>query len=425
MRKFFCLSAGLAACGVAGLATAGGPEVQSMDNAIDVQPVRMAQIGLDGKLLTPWVYTKDLQGFDSSCNDDVLWDQYEFTSADDSTPIGGDGCGLSQPSSRWFFGPSYCNTWTVNDIETYADGATGTTSDHAMFAWFWYGDGDTLGTEQCYLVTFTYDDFDDTCNGPAAGGGHPGVILDFGEQATNPAGYYRTDVLLCANGLSYEMPAAGGAMDLNMWNSYDSGTGNFTYATCGQAMLWGAKDGVAQGTSGPINWDDDTTYDSSDNCLADPNGNCLNVPDGNLHIFECYDYGGLVTCPAGNVGAMVAFFGEAQSSCLTLEVDRMVAGLKSTWTIGGGAQGEKVALVYGTNDGNTSGSSAGYCFTFGIKGVNAGKLICQKNLGAGGDTTCASPIPSNFQGVRVLTQAAKQGTCPEECMSNLLDMVIQ
>jgi hypothetical protein len=43
----------------------------------------------------------------------------------------------------------------------------------------------------------------------------------------------------------------------------------------------------------------------------------------------------------------------------------------------------------------------------------------------GGNATASKTIPGNVAGLRVLMQAAMQGTCPDECMSNLLDMIVQ
>jgi len=427
MRKFFCLSAGLAACSVAGLATAGGPQLQTAHKGIEVTPIRMAQISPEGKLTSPWVYTKDLQGVDSTCGDDTLWDGFDYNTPDGG-PENGDLCfTYFGPSTRWFFGPSYCNTWGLNDITSLAAGAAdGSLSDHAKFAWFWYGDGNPNGSEQCFLVTFTYEDFDTTCNGPAAANGYSGIILDFGLLATNPGGYYWTNVnTLCSAGLSYQMPMDGsGGYDMQQWNFFDGS--NFSFATCGQPMLWGQRDTAAQGSQTEFQWDDDTDIDSLGNCTTDVNGNCLNLPDGTLQApFECYTYAfGLCPDP---LGAMAAFLGTAgPTDCLGLEVDQLVGGASSTWTItdplGSNAT---VALVYGFQDGATNvNGQFGYCASFGIKGVSQSKLLCQGKLSAG-VKTCKKPIPVSAVGKRVLTQAAMRDTCPDQCMSNVLDMTVQ
>ncbi len=422
MRKFFCLSAGLAACTVAGLATAGGPQIQAAGNGTELTPTRYAGISQDGKLTTPWFYTADRMT-DGPCGEDTFFDSFDYNSPDGG-PENGEICDNTfQPSTRWFFGASWCNTWAVNDISALADGA-GSEAGHGKFGWQWYVDG--TNSEQCYLVTFTYEDFDDTCNGPAASNGYDGVILDFGVLAPG-AGYYWANVNnLCDNGLFYTMPADGeGAYDMQLWNFYDGA--NFDFATCGQPMLWGQREGQpADGASGEYQWDDDSDLDANGNCTADPNGFCENLPDGVLQApFECYTYAfGLCPDP---LGAMAAFIGEGgPTECLGLEIDKLVGGGTSTWTITDSlGSNAVVALVYGTAPGSTSVNGfAGYCATFGIKGVNQNKLVCQGRL-TSGVKTCKSFIPTNFVGRQVLTQAAMRDTCDDECMSNLLDLVVQ
>lgn len=112
--------------------------------------------------------------------------------------------------------------------------------------------------------------------------------------------------------------------------------------------------------------------------------------------------------------------------CLTVSVDRLIGGLASTFTIDDpNGSNAVVALVYGFQDGQTNvNGQSGYCASFGIKGVNQNKLICQGKLSAG-QKTCRQPIPGSAVGKRVLFQAAMRDTCPDTCMSNLLDMVVQ
>ena len=84
-----------------------------------------------------------------------------------------------------------------------------------------------------------------------------------------------------------------------------------------------------------------------------------------------------------------------------------------------------VALVYGFQSGQTNvNAQFGYYTSFGIKGVSQDKLICQGKLSAG-QKTCKQPIPGFAIGKRVLFQAAMRDTCPDTCMSNVLDMVVQ
>ncbi len=116
---------------------------------------------------------------------------------------------------------------------------------------------------------------------------------------------------------------------------------------------------------------------------------------------------------------------EGTSDCLTMTVDTLVAGQSAAWTVSGATPGEQVAIVYGLSAGSSSVSGyAGYCATFGIKSVNANKLICKKNADGAGQVVCKKPIPGGMSGVRVLSQAAERNTCPDECVSNLDDQVV-
>ena len=112
--------------------------------------------------------------------------------------------------------------------------------------------------------------------------------------------------------------------------------------------------------------------------------------------------------------------------CLLLEVDQLIGGLRSTWTLSGGADGQKGAIVYGFNEGSTQVNGLfGYCADFGIDKVNTNKLICQKRFDANGEVICGKGIPLNIVGTRVLFQGAGDGTCPDPCDSNVLDLVVQ
>lgn len=114
------------------------------------------------------------------------------------------------------------------------------------------------------------------------------------------------------------------------------------------------------------------------------------------------------------------------SSCLLMTVSKLVGGKQGTWTVTQATPGKRVAVVYGFQPGQTVVNNIqGYCATFGIKGVSSSKLICQKVADGTGKIACNVPIPVNAVGKRVLSQAAMQGTCPKECISNLDDQVVQ
>ncbi len=118
-------------------------------------------------------------------------------------------------------------------------------------------------------------------------------------------------------------------------------------------------------------------------------------------------------------------YAAGSADCLTMTVSNLVAGSSADWDVSGATVGERVAVVYGHNDGTTAvNGTFGYCATFDIKGVNASQVICQKNADAAGEISCSKTIPAGASGVRVLSQAAERNTCPDECVSNLDDQVI-
>jgi len=48
-----------------------------------------------------------------------------------------------------------------------------------------------------------------------------------------------------------------------------------------------------------------------------------------------------------------------------------------------------------------------------------------RTFDANGEFTFKIPIPGSASGLGVLFQSAQRGTCPDECMSNLVEMVVQ
>jgi len=122
-------------------------------------------------------------------------------------------------------------------------------------------------------------------------------------------------------------------------------------------------------------------------------------------------------------GLDFAVTGGAPSDCLTLAVDNLVGGERATFQIAGGTP-----TVYGLREGQTVVNDvAGYCATFGIQGVNQSRVLGGLNqiFDNNGEIAFEQPIPSGASGTRVLFQSAERGTCPDECVSNLVDQVVQ
>ncbi len=130
----------------------------------------------------------------------------------------------------------------------------------------------------------------------------------------------------------------------------------------------------------------------------------------------------------GNGTGCLGIIGEQPTppTCITLSNDGLVAGQSTLWEITGATPGQNVVVVYGTQSGQTAVSgTAGFCATFGIEGVNQSRLIGNpKAATSQGYASWKKPIPSKYHGVRILTQGAGAGTCPDDCQSNLLDQVV-
>ncbi len=127
-------------------------------------------------------------------------------------------------------------------------------------------------------------------------------------------------------------------------------------------------------------------------------------------------------------GSAYLFDVQPSEYCLDLVVDNLVAGQQATFTITKGTPGANAATVYGTKPGQTSVDDyAGYCATFGINGVKPDKVIggLKRTFDNNGKITFNLKIPPSTLGADVLFQSAQHGTCPDQCMSNLVEAIVQ
>ncbi len=135
------------------------------------------------------------------------------------------------------------------------------------------------------------------------------------------------------------------------------------------------------------------------------------------------------TDSAINPGAAYVFdLNCPQQTCLQLNVQNLVANQNATFTIIGGERGYLGITVYGLRAGNTTVKNyADFCATFGIKDLNQNKTIgpTNKHFDADGQITFDINIPAHLTGQHLFFQSAQQGTCPDECTSNLLELVVQ
>ena len=127
-------------------------------------------------------------------------------------------------------------------------------------------------------------------------------------------------------------------------------------------------------------------------------------------------------------GSAYIFDANSTDTCLNLKVENLVAGEVAQFTIRDGPRGAKAITVVGIRRGETIVNNyAQYCATFGIKGVKAINIIggTKRRFDEDGNMTFRLKIPRIASGLKVLFQTAQRGTCPDECMSNLVEAKIQ
>ncbi len=297
------------------VAFAGGdkPALQPFDGpAIPVQPERIAKVKvINGKIVmtTPWIeYGQFAPAGPCDPNEVLVFDHFGADSG--GNPIGGDTqCGLPGGGYRYYSGASYHNPYWANDIASLADPQYyGGTASSLTHAWYW----NPPQPEPCIILIFTTETMDPNCTDPhdifdPGNSVIEGVILDYGTLGAG-AGYYYSPVCLNAIG-GIQLPTldpntdfsdpftgttvAGGWLVIYA-SAFDSSTGEVTFATTAQPMLWSTElTGIGESTA--LQWDDDNPLDAN----HDPNT-------------ECYNYTYSVCNPSRPVilGGMIAFWAE-------------------------------------------------------------------------------------------------------------------
>jgi hypothetical protein len=295
-RWLMACTAGAILC--AAFAFADGQKFAQLQPYLDgvqlVQPLQACKVRLiNGQVVqvSPWI---DLSQFNpagglppSPCaaGGNLAFDNVEFV--DGTLSIGenskyGASCGLG--AARWWFGATYRNPFWVNDM-TVVLGTEGRQATGLVPVWY----VSNTQNNTFIMAIFTAEDFDNTCNGPAADNIYDGVAFNFGTIGTG--GYYST-ICLDGTGLFLQMPTDGSGAYIAVYlSSLDPVT---LYPEACQPLLWGTKSGNPS-QQGPIQWDDDNPTDGQ-----------ITAPD------ECYDY----TFPTFNIcprplGAAMAFWAAA------------------------------------------------------------------------------------------------------------------
>ncbi len=165
-----------------------------------------------------------------------------------------------------------------------------------------------------------------------------------------------------------------------------------------------------------------------------PSGDNSFMLTADLHFTECWtDYEDFPPPGPGNAifgvdsDLSFALWG-SRITCLDLTIDNLIAGEQATFTITGGTPNNKAITVYGLQQGSTViNNIAGYCATFEIQNINQNKIIggINRTFDSNGEITFDLMIPNEAAGIEVFIQTAQKNTCPEECMSNLIEAVVE
>ncbi len=128
-----------------------------------------------------------------------------------------------------------------------------------------------------------------------------------------------------------------------------------------------------------------------------------------------------------DAGAAFVFDVSSPPSCLDLAIENLVGGKRTIFTVTGGTPGAKGLTVYGLRRGATVFDNyGGYCATFGINKISKTKVIggYSRRFDDAGEMTIRFWVPVEYAGLRVLVQSAERGTCPHECVSSVIEMVV-
>ncbi len=127
------------------------------------------------------------------------------------------------------------------------------------------------------------------------------------------------------------------------------------------------------------------------------------------------------------LASATAFNNQVQADdCITMEVSTLVGGDHGSWTITNLAPDDRFVVMWSTRIGKSViDDRRGYCATFGIRGINRKRIVGEGQADANGVGIIDREIPSGRAGITIYTQAAKRFTCPDECISNIVESTLQ
>ncbi len=137
------------------------------------------------------------------------------------------------------------------------------------------------------------------------------------------------------------------------------------------------------------------------------------------------------TYGSGRVDAYAAVLmaGGITPPCMNMTVDNLVAGQTATFTVKKNiVRGDVVSILWGTGGNDTTFiNTAGYCSTFGfdVPQNPIPRIVAQGFVDQNNQFVAQKQVPAGTSGMHILIQATKKGTCPDECMSDITDTIIQ
>ncbi len=167
------------------------------------------------------------------------------------------------------------------------------------------------------------------------------------------------------------------------------------------------------------------------------------VADGEVHAFEAreFDYFGEVLAVSqetivvgayndkqnGNRSGSVYVFDAENDCCLDLDVSNVRVDQLAEFRVSGGTPGARCMTVVGLDrKRNNINDAYGFCGSFSIGGVRQSSSIIggtNRRFGANGNVRFTWLVPNKARSHELRFQSAEHGTCPDQCMSNLVEIV--
>lgn len=134
--------------------------------------------------------------------------------------------------------------------------------------------------------------------------------------------------------------------------------------------------------------------------------------------------------PASEEGfaAFMVLAGHINQDCLDLTVDNLVSGESAIFTVSNVEPGGTVAILWSGETGQFTFESGGWCLDFGLQipnGKAQSRVVMQGVANGNGVFANSKKVPAIANGMALHFQAGVRDTCPDTCMSNIVDQTVQ